>query len=482
MQPDALDSSARANDVFTGLRADLGAAAVLTGEDIPARNTHDWGVSPPCPPAAVLRPADANEVSRVVKACVAAGIPFVAQGGMTGLCGGATPLPGWAAISLERMNGIEDIDTANATMTVKAGTPLEVIQKAADEAGFLFPLDLGARGSCTIGGNLSTNAGGIRVLRYGMTRDLVLGLEVVLPDGAVITSLNTLLKNNSGYDLKHLFIGSEGTLGIITRAVLRLYPKPRRTVTAVCGLAAYGDVVTLLRSARDAFGPKLSAFEVMWSSFWKVVTGPVGLRSPIAPDYALYAMIELHEFDEDAGPESMENWLALMIERGTVLDAAVAQSLAQESAFWALRESGPEFGAAIGPHISYDVGVSADRLGDFAEACEAALRRSVPGCDCVLYGHVGDGNLHLDVFVPGLDIARQPKDAIDRTIYTLVAEWGGNISAEHGIGTTKRKWLSYARSDAEIELMRTLKKALDPANLLNPGKVVAVENEPRLPS
>jgi FAD/FMN-containing dehydrogenase len=251
------------------LRLKLGPQAVLTGADIPARNCSDWSASLPRTPLAVVRPLDAAGVSETIVTCRKARLPFVPQGGLTGLCGGASPEPGWVAISLERMVGVEEIDRASATMTVKAGTPLETVQKAADEAGFFFPLDLGSRGSCAIGGNLSTNAGGNRVIRYGMTRELVLGLEVVLPDGTVVTNLNKLLKNNAGYDLKHLFIGSEGTLGIITRVVLRLFPKPRSTMAALCALKDYPAVLALLDAARSGLGPLLSAFEVMWPDYWR---------------------------------------------------------------------------------------------------------------------------------------------------------------------------------------------------------------------
>ena len=394
------------------------------------------------------------------------------QGGLTGLCRGAAPEAGWVAISLERMVGIEEIDPASATMTVRAGTSLETIQKAADERGMFFPLDLGSRGSCAIGGNLSTNAGGNRVIRYGMTRELVLGLEVVLPDGTIMTSLNKLIKNNAGYDLKHLFIGSEGTLGIITRVVLKLYPKPRSTMAALCAVPDYAAVLALLNAARSGLGPLLSAFEVMWPDYWDVITTRAGVRSPVGTGHGLYVLVEAQGTDEATDAPRFEAWLAELMERGLLSDAAISQSVAQTKAFWAVRDICSEFGQVLGPHIPYDIGLEVAGMDQFVRRCKAALATGIPGCDSVYYGHIGDGNLHLVSWVPGLSVDQQPKEEMDRIVYGLVREMGGSVSAEHGIGTLKKKWLGHARSEAEIALMRTLKAALDPDGLLNPGKVI----------
>ncbi|OAP36982.1 FAD-linked oxidase [Sinorhizobium glycinis] len=471
---DAVERGRPGEDALEELRVELGAQAVLTGNDIPLRNRNDWSSKPPAQPLAVLRPSNSEEAARAIATCRAARLPFVPQGGLTGLCGGATPEPGWVAISLERMVGIEEIDPVSATMTVKAGTPLEVVQRAADEAGFLFPLDLGSRGSCAIGGNLSTNAGGNRVIRYGMTRDLVLGLEVVLPDGTVLTNLNKLLKNNAGYDLKHLFIGSEGTLGIITRVVLRLFPKPRSTTAALCALSSYADVAALLAGARSGLGPILSAFEVMWPDYWQVVTERLKVRSPVASGHGFYVLVETHGSDEATDAARFQSWLEEMMESGILADAAVAQSHAQVKDFWAVRDACAEFGTGLGPHISYDIGLQVGRMDSFASRCKTALEAGIPGCESVYYGHIGDGNLHLVAWVAGLPLGEQPKDAMDTIVYGLVREMGGSISAEHGIGTMKKKWLGHARSEAEIALMRVLKGALDPENLLNPGKVISL--------
>ncbi|MBP6900345.1 MAG: FAD-binding oxidoreductase [Burkholderiaceae bacterium] len=458
-------------ELLQALRRQLGDSAVLIGDDVPERNRNDWSSQPPTRPLAVVRPLDAAGVSAALRCCAQAGLKAVPQGGLTGLCGGARPEDGWVAISLERMVGVEEIDAASSTMTVRAGTPLEAVQRAADEAGLYFALDLGARGSCAIGGNLGTNAGGNRVIRYGMARELVLGLEVVLPDGTVITSLNKMLKNNAGYDLKHLFIGSEGTLGIITRIVLRLHAKPRCTLAALCAVSDFGQVVGLLRAARSGLGPLLSAFEVMWPDYWQVVTERAKVPAAVGSGHAQYVLIEAQGTDEAVDAPRFQAWLESLMEQGLLADAAVAQSLADVQGFWALRDACAEFFQVIGPHISFDVSLPVGRMAEFAARCKQALKDQA-GCESIYYGHIGDGNLHLVAWADGKSLDQQPKAAMDEAIYGLVQEFAGSVSAEHGIGTQKRKWLGHSRSEAEIALMRTLKAALDPQGVLNPGKVI----------
>ncbi len=458
--------------VLERLRDRLGSEAVLLGDRIPERNCNDWSMQPPTRPLAVVRPLDAAGVSAALEACRSIRVPVVPQGGLTGLCGGARPEDGWVVISLERMVGIEEIDPDACTMTVRAGTPLEQVQRAAAEAGLYFALDLGARGSCAIGGNLSTNAGGNRVIRYGMARELVLGLEWVLPDGTIVTSLNKMLKNNAGYDLKHLFIGSEGTLGIITRIVLRLHSQPGCTMSALCALPDYDRVKRLLAEARRGLGPLLSAFEVMWSDYWQVVTERVGVRAPIGSGHSHYVLVEAQGTDPAIDAPRFEQWLEALLEQGLIADAAVAQSLADTQAFWGLRDACAEFLPTLGPHISYDVGLAVRDMDAFATRCKSALAESIAGCESVYYGHIGDGNLHLVSWVAGLEVARQPKHRMDEVVYGCVREFKGSISAEHGIGTTKKPYLGHARTAEEIALMRTLKAALDPHGLLNPGKVI----------
>lgn len=455
------------------LQEQLGSQTVLIGDAVPERNRNDWSSQAPANPIAVIRPKDAGEVSAALKACAQAGLKVVPQGGLTGLCGGARPEDGWVALSMERMVGVEEIDTAGSTMTVWAGTPLEVVQREADQAGLFFSLDLGARGSCAIGGNLSTNAGGNRVIRYGMARELVLGIEVVLPDGTVLTSLNKMLKNNAGYDLKQLFIGSEGTLGVITRVVLRLHPKPLCTMAALCAVSDFEALVGLLKAARTGLGPTLSAFEVMWPDYWHVVTERAKVKAAVGKGHAQYVLIEAQGTDEKTDPPRFQAWLETVMAQGLLADAAVAQSLADVQGFWALRDACAEFFQVIGPHVSYDVAMPIGQMADFVRQCKAGLL-AAGGVQSIYYGHVGDGNLHLVAWLDGASLIEQPKAAMDDVIYGLVKTCGGSISAEHGIGTQKKKWLGHSRSAEEIALMQTLKKALDPGNLLNPGKVVSV--------
>ena len=456
--------------VLANLRAELG-TAVLAGDDIPARNEQDWSTLGPVRPLAVVRPATPAGVATAVRICAAHGVAVVPQGGLTGLCGGAQPVAGGVAVSLERLVGIEEIDPDSATITVRAGTTLQAVQQAAADAGYYCALDLGARGSCAIGGNLSTNAGGNRVIRYGMAREMVLGIEVVLPDGTLMTSLNKMLKNNAGYDLKQLFIGSEGTLGIITRAVLRLFPLPVCTTAALCGLGDYAAVLRLLASAKRTLGPLMSAFEVMWPDYFDMATGRVpGVRRPLQGRHGFYVLVETQGNDATADPERFEAWLAAEIEADTVADAAVAQSLADVAAFWGSRDAAAEFKQVVGPHASYDIGLPVAGMDAYATACRQALAAEIPGCVSFFYGHIADGNMHVITCVPGA--ATQRFDAMDAIVYRLVQTHAGTVSAEHGIGLKKKPFLPYSRTPEELALMRTIKAALDPAGILNPGKVL----------
>ena len=457
-------------NVVETLKRELGAEVVLAGADIPDRNLRDWSGLADSRPLALVRPRTTAEVAATLRACHAAGVPVVPQGGLTGLAGGAIAGPGEVALSLERLTGIEEIDAATATMTVRAGTPLEAVQNAAANAGLFVALDLGARGSCAVGGNVATNAGGNRVIRYGMTRDMVLGLEVVLPDGTVVTSLNKLIKNNAGYDLKHLFIGSEGTLGVITRVVLRLHPLPRSIAAAFCGLADYAAVVRLLQAARAGLGATLSAFEVMWHEFYEtMVTRATGVRAPLAGRHRLYVLMEAHGASEADG-ERLEEFLGEMLEAGVLEDAAVAHNTAQVRAFWAIRDAVAEYSTMIGPMTNFDLGLVVDRMDDYVRACRERLAVRWPDHFAHFYGHIGDGNIHVNVHVPGA--VPQPKAEIEALVYGLVRELGGTVSAEHGIGTTKLRWLPYTRTPEELALMAVLKRAIDPKGILNPGKVL----------
>jgi len=452
------------------LRAALGAASVLTGADIPARHGADWSGLPAQPPVALVLPRSTDDVSATLRICHAHRVPVTAQGGLTGLVGGARPIEGGIALSLERMRGIEEIDTATGAATVLAGTPLEAVQQAADEAGYFFALDLGARGSCTIAGNISTNAGGNRVIRYGMARELVLGLEAVLPDGTIIRSLNKMLKNNTGFDLKHLFIGSEGTLGVITRAVLRLHPKPRSVNNGLCGCADYAAVVKLLNEAKASLGGTLSSFEVMWPGYYERMLERVSyLRRPMETRCGMYVLIEAAGSDVEADQERFEAFLGRMLEAGIVVDAAVSRSEKESRALWAIRDAVAEYSRIFNGFTSFDISFPIGIMGEVTEAIERRLLEGWPDALVLPYGHIGDGNLHVVVNVPSAE--PQPQHAIDEAIYAIVRRYGGAVSAEHGIGLLKKDYLEFSRSPAEIGLMRTLKAALDPHNILNPGKV-----------
>ena len=471
---DTMNTTTHAQAALDELLDLLGPIAVLIGDDVPIRNRNDYSGFPSTDPLAVVRPADPAGVAEAMRICHQHGVAVVPQGGLTGLCGGARTGREEIALSLERLVGIEEIDPASATMTVLAGTPLEAVQQAAAEAGFFCPLDLGARGSCAIGGNLSTNAGGNRVIRYGMARDMVLGLEVVLPDGTLVTSLNKMIKNNAGFDIKHLFIGSEGTLGIITRVVLRLFPKPASTMVALCAADNHAGVLRLLSAARRDLGPLLSAFEAMWPDYWNFITAQVhGIRNPFAGDgrdYGAYVLIEASGTDPEIDGPRFEAWLEKLLEEGVVPNAVVSQSVADQQAFWNVRDAVGELHQLWPGHLAFDIGLPVTVMDEYANRCKEALDARVPGCHSVFYGHIGDGNVHIVIYQPGAE--KQPKDAVEEVVYGLVQEYGGTVSAEHGIGTLKQRWLSHARSPEYIALMQTLKTALDPKNVLNPGKVL----------
>ena len=435
--------------IIEDLKRALGDDAVLTGAAIGERYRSDASQTGEHLPRAVLRPASVEGVAKALHICNEHRQSVVPQGGLTGLAGGASPTGADIALSLERLTGIEEIDEASATMTVWAGTPLEVAQNAAEAKGFLLPIDLGARGSCQIGGNLSTNAGGIRVIRHGVTRDNVLGLEAVLADGTVLTMLNKMVKNNTGYDLRQVFIGAEGTLGVITRAVLRLRPLPTGRATALCALANYDDVVGLLKRAQRDL-PGLSAFEAMWQSYFSFNEKAEGLRL-FDRDHPFTVIIEA-----EGSNGQFESFLGDVLEAGSIADALIAQSEKERRSFWAVRE-GLAMDRLLPSLVNLDVSMAIGSLGGFAETCASALTERFPGAHVSFYGHIGDSNLHIAVAVEGA--AASDLHDIDETVYRLVQSHGGSISAEHGIGTLKRDFLKFSRSPAELEVMRRDRKS-----------------------
>ncbi|GAA7758901.1 MAG: FAD-binding oxidoreductase [Burkholderiaceae bacterium] len=458
--------------LLSELAAILDPAGLQTGDAIDTRFRKDWYAPLGNPPLAVVRPRTTADVAAILAACHRHGQPVVPQGGLTGLASAATPGQGEVVLSLERMRGVEEIDEQAGTMTVWAGTTLQAAQEAARTAGWLLAVDLGARGSCQVGGNIATNAGGNRVIRYGMMRDQVLGIEVVLADGTVLTSLNKMLKNNAGYDLRQIFVGSEGTLGVITRAVLRLAPLPSTTQTALCALNSFDDVVRLLRHAQRALSGRVSAFEAMWADYYALVTTRVpGVRAPLAAGHPFYVLLDLQGSDADADAAAFERMLEGAMEDGLIVDAAVAASGKEAESFWKLRDAVAEFPQMWAPNAAFDVSLPIGSIGRFADALRSAILERWPSAELVNFGHVGDSNLHFSVHLPGVDAAAFPEAEIDAVAYAIVREFAGSVSAEHGIGIHKKPYLGNSRTPEELALMRTIKAALDPKGILNPGRV-----------
>lgn len=418
---------------------------------------------------ALTYPRSTAQVAGILKFCHDHRIAVQPQGGMTGLAGGAVPTTACVVVALERMRAIRELDAQAGTMTVEAGVVMESVQKAAEGAQLFFPLDLGGRGSCQIGGNVSTNAGGNRVLRFGMARDLVLGVEAVLADGTIIEALHKVLKNNAGYDLRQLFIGTEGTLGIITAVVLRLFPKPRTVCTGLMSVADYAAVLKLLSQLRAGFGPQLTAFEVMWPSFYELGTAQLGRAPPIAPGRGLYVLVETMGFDAAADQDRFETVIGEALESAVVEQAVIAQSQREAAQLWAVRDSPGEWRrSGHWPQLSFDVSVPTGEIGGLVEQLDAELKSRWPPLRTVYFGHVADGNLHASIRISAQDVAASQ---IEELVYRVAGARRGSISAEHGIGSLKKPFLHYSRSPAELALMRTIKRAMDPHGILNPGKI-----------
>ena len=446
----------------------VGPAHVLTGDDVSARAV-SWGDRSPCRALAIVRPGSTDEVSRVLAACHAARQPIVTFGGLTGLVQGCVAGPGEVALSLERMHRIEEVDPIGRTMTVEAGVPVQKVQEEAERHGLLYPVDFGARGSAHIGGSVATNAGGNGVIRYGMTRDSVLGLEAVLADGTVIPAMNRMLKNNAAYDVKQLFIGSEGTLGIITRLVLRLRELPRSTQTALVACPTFGDVTRFLKHIDGTLGGSLTAFELMWNEFYRMVTTPPAKGTPPLPrthDY--YVLVESAGGDPARDQAQFEEAIAGAIESGIVVDAVVCSSSAQRDALWALRDD-VEGIFRLGMPVAFDVSLPLAVMEEYVSEVVARLEREWPAYRRFVFGHLGDGNLHIIAAGPPDKAARH---GIERCVYEPLATRAGSVSAEHGIGREKQPFLALCRSPAELALMQTLKQSLDPLGILNPGRVL----------
>jgi len=467
------------NDFLQRCRDTIGTAHVLTNHADMSGYLTDWRRRFSGKALAVVKPATTDEVAALVRLCNAFQVPVVPQGGNTGLVLGSVPDESGTAIvmSLTRLNRIRTVDTVNNTLIAESGCILEHVQNAAADAGRLFPLSLAAEGSCTIGGNLSTNAGGTAVLRYGNARELCLGLEVVTAQGEIWSGLRGLRKDNTGYDLRDLFIGAEGTLGIITAAVLKLFPQPRAQLTALAAVRTPDDALRLLSAAQAQCGAALTGFELMSDyCLYLVAKHFPQMRLPFSQNHPQYVLLELSDSESDDHANGMlEALIADALEQDIIQDAVVASSIAQSKALWNLREHISLAQAEEGKNIKHDISVPISRIGDFIRTTDALLQHSFPDCRMVTFGHLGDGNLHYNVSPsenssPDAFIASQ--EAINRVVHDSVHQFGGSISAEHGLGALKRDEVRQYKSEVELKLMRTLKQALDPLGLMNPGKVL----------
>lgn len=456
------------NALLPRLREVLG-NTVTTGADISPQHFTDWTGHAPCRPLAVISPATTDAVSIALHLCNEHHVPVVPQGGRTGLSGGAIPTGDSVVISLARMIADPVVDRPSRTLTCSAGMTLAQIQMAAEEAGLRYPVDIGSRDSCQIGGTMATNAGGNTVIRHGMTRNRVLGLEVVLATGKILDLMHPFIKNNAGYDLKQVFVGSEGTLGIITRAILRLAAPLHEVTTALLAFDSYDDLITTVNALQDS-QLEVEAFEAMWRDFYCTSCGWMHLATPpIAPEYPLYAVTQL-----EGSADQVEAALGTLYEANHIRDVVIATSTAQAHALWKIREATAEFPTRITP-INFDISLPVGRIGQFAEEIRARLQSRWPTCDLLVFGHVADSNLHMTVDQDSLPADDRAEQDVDEIVYRHVHDYGGSISAEHGIGLLKREYLHYCASENTIDTMRTIKHALDPNGILNPGKIIAFE-------
>jgi FAD/FMN-containing dehydrogenase len=428
----------------------------------------DWSGLTRGTPQAVERPRSTEEVAAVVRRCTGSGARMTVQGGLTGMAGGAVPADGDVVINLERMSAIEQIDELEGIMIVQAGATLEQVQRAAREAGWFFPVDLGARGSCQVGGNASTNAGGDRVLRYGTMRDSVLGVEAVLPDGTVLDSMTRLVKNSSGLDLRFLFIGAEGTLGIVTRLVLKLQPPPGPAVTAFAAVANLDAVARLLRDLKGSLGPVLQAYEFMSAAFVEAAVRHGGARRPLESDASWYVLLEAAGATGQSVEDAVQAALEQAVERELVTDCAIAASLSDAEDFWRLRQCIPELLSHYKPTVNFDVGLPWSETTSYIERVSKRMQAEFPDAEHLLFGHLGDNNIHLMTGPHPLE----RHHAVDDVVYGELAGRDGTLSAEHGIGFLKKPFLATTRNPSQLALLRKLKQVLDPGNLLNPGRVI----------
>jgi FAD/FMN-containing dehydrogenase len=457
-------------DIVSIMIGIVGKADVLTGSAASER-VSPWETHQPCHAMAIVRPSTTEQVAAIMQACHENDQSVVPYGGLTNLVQGCKTTPNDIALSFEKMNTIEEIDTTAHTMTVQAGVTMQAAQEKADAENLFFPVDIGARDTCMVGGNVSSNAGGTKVIRYGMMRDSVLGLEVVLADGTILSSMNRFIKNNSGFDLKHLFIGTEGVLGLITRIVVRLSVKPQTHNVALVACNEYQQVVAVLNKAKALLGSSLCGFEVMWDSFFSKVTAPVGkLSSPLQGNYPFYAIIEAMGTQPGTDDDNFAASLANMFDSELIVDGVIAKSAKERDAIWAIRG---EVEWLVKDCYNFDVSLRIVDVGRYVDIVTARIQADIPDVLVAAFGHLGDNNIHISVLCEGNKSTHA--ETIEKHIYESLVPFGGAISAEHGIGLEKKPYLSISRTSEEIALMKTLKRSLDPKNLLNPGKVISID-------
>lgn len=457
-------------DVVQQLLQTLGPDCVWLPEKAAQRLSSNWVNPEPLQCRALVLPRTTAEVAEILKICHAAQQAVVPHGGLTNIVGGVQTCADEIALSLERLNQIESIDPINHTVTVQSGVVLQPLQEQLREQGLFFPLDLGAKGSCMIGGNISTNAGGLQALRYGVMRNLVLGLEVVLADGTIVSSMNHLMKNNAGYDLKHLFIGAEGTLGIITRAVLKVEDLPLSKNTAYLGLNSFEQAAEFLNFAKKALGHTLTTYELIWRDYYQLMTSPPSRHAPPLPhDYAYYVLLETAGYHPEVDQAIFQGTLERAFESGMIADACLAQSQQELDWFWGIREQVDFVFSVHQPIFMFDVSLSISDMEAYTQAIRQSLQEVWPEARLYIFGHMGDGNLHMYVSCGQNDASTRHR--VEEMVLSPLTQIGGSITAEHGVGLEKKEWLHLSRNPAEIALMRQLKKALDPIGILNPGKI-----------
>jgi FAD/FMN-containing dehydrogenase len=460
---------ARLGALSARLRADLDPAALLVGNELDGRVAGTWGLPRTLAARILVRPADTQGVSATLRICNELSQPVVTHGGLTGVVDGAWAESGDLILSLERMTRIEEVDVVGRTMTAQAGAPLQRVQEEAARHDLMFPLDLGARGSATIGGNAATNAGGNRVIRYGMMRALVLGLEAVLADGTVVSSMNQMLKNNAGYDLKQLFIGTEGTLGVVTRLVLRLVEAPKSQATALVAMTDFHQVTRFLSYIDGALGGTLSAYEVLWQDFYHFMCARMpAVTPPLTGVHPYYVVVEALGSDQVRDTELFESVLSDAFENKLITDAVVAKSQAERDAIWSIRDDVVQL-MELKPVFLFDVSLRIRDVEAYTQGVRQRLTEAWPDQQLLVFGHLGDGNIHLAISA-GAE-SGEARTEVERIVYEPLGGLGGSVSAEHGIGLEKKPYLPWCRTDAEIELMKSMKRTLDPNGILNPGKI-----------